>query len=451
MTATNQNTLRFGTDGLRGAWGTPPMDAASLRRVAAGLGVWLQSFGPDHKRVLLGHDGRRSGPTILHIMASGLSAAEVSCVDVGLITTPALATLVRETDFVAGVMISASHNPATDNGIKIFCGDGTKLPDAAERELEALALRVDVEGDGNPGRTKPRRELIQAYEDRLRNVFPILDLGGLRLAVDAANGGGSAIAPRVLRLFGAEVIETACNPDGDNINAGVGTLHPEHLAAAVVEHGAALGICLDGDGDRGIFVDQTGRIHDGDAVLAAMAPHLHRRGQLPHQKVVATVMSNLGLRRALEREGIGLITTAVGDRHVVQAMRAGGYGLGGEQSGHIVFGGDGCLTGDGLFTALMLLSLPDLRTAGTAALFAGFERFPQVLLNIAVASKPPLDAMTDVQRVTSEVEADLGADGRVVLRYSGTENLCRVMVEGPSEAIVQQHAQRIADAVRRGT
>ncbi|MEZ5962993.1 MAG: phosphoglucosamine mutase [Planctomycetota bacterium] len=443
--------MRFGTDGLRGEWGKPPLDPDTLRRVAAALGVWLQNSGPDQKRVLLGHDGRKSGPMILQVLANGLTAAEVACTDVGLVTTPALATLVRESNVVAGVMISASHNPARDNGIKIFLHDGTKLPDEAEREIEALTARVDVEDQEADARIKPRRELIALYEDRLRNVFADLDLTGVRVAVDGANGGGSAIAPRLLHAFGAEVIPMACAPDGENINAGVGALHPEALASVVTKQGATLGVCLDGDGDRGIFVDETGRVHDGDAVLATLAPHLRDRGLLPHDRVVATVMSNLGLKRSLARAGIDLVTTPVGDRHVVQAMRAGGYGLGGEQSGHIVFGGEGRLTGDGLFTALMLLTLPEARTSGFAAAFASFERFPQLLLNLPVVSKPPLDSLPQVQQAVHEVEARLGADGRVVLRYSGTENLCRVMVEGPDASLVRQYAELIADAVRRST
>ena len=448
MTTAPQHKARFGTDGLRGEWGKPPMDPATLRRVAVALGVWLQNGGPEHKRVLIGHDGRRSAPAILQILADGLVAAEIVCIDVGLLTTPALAELVRQERAVAGVMISASHNAACDNGIKIFGADGTKIQDVGEREIESLAERVDVEGDVH-GRTKPRHELVRKYEDHLRNVFAALDLTGRRIAVDAANGGGSESAPRLLRLFGAEVIEVACSPDGDNINAGVGALHPQALANAVREQGAALGICLDGDGDRGVFVDEQGNVHDGDAVLATLAPHLQQLGQLPHGKVVATVMSNLGLRRALERHGLSLITTPVGDRHVVQAMREGGFGLGGEQSGHIVFGGQGQLTGDGLYTALMLLSLPGVSDTGFAARFAGFERFPQLLLNIKVGHKPPLETLTDVQRAVRTVEDELAADGRVVLRYSGTENLCRVMVEGPTKEQVERAAEHIAEAVRR--
>jgi phosphoglucosamine mutase len=445
---TPTTALHFGTDGLRGEWGKPPLEPATLRRVAAAIGVWLQGAGPEHKRVLLGHDGRASAPAILQILADGLAATEVSCIDVGLVTTPALATLVWHERAAAGVMISASHNPATDNGIKVFAADGGKIPEAAEREIEALAARVDLDGDQR-GRSKPRHELVAAYELRLRNLFADLDLTGTKIAIDAANGGGSRLAPHLFAQFGAEVIEVACAPDGHNINAGVGALHPQTLAEIVRARGAAFGICLDGDGDRGIFVDELGAVHDGDAVLAALAPQMQRRGQLPHGKVVATVMSNLGLRRALARQGIELVTTPVGDRHVVQAMREGGYGLGGEQSGHIVFGGEGRLTGDGLYTALMLLSLRDPRHGAISHLFAGFARFPQLLLNVPVRHKPPLDTLPDVQHAVREVETQLGAEGRVVLRYSGTENLCRVMVEGPTPDVVQHAAEHIAGAVRR--
>ncbi len=438
---------RFGTDGLRGPWGTPPMDEATLRRVAAALGVWLQGAGQEQKRVVLGHDGRSSGQAIMQVMADGLVAADVACVDVGLVTTPALALVTRKTRADAGVMISASHNPAEDNGIKLFGADGSKLPDDAERDIEELAIRVDAE-DGARGRLKPRRELVLEYENHLRNAFPTLDLTGLRLAIDAANGGGANLAPQVLTMLGAEVIATGCTPDGSNINAGVGALHPQHLAAVVRREGAHLGICLDGDGDRGIFVDELGNVHDGDSVLAAMAPHMAARGALPGNTVVTTVMSNLGLRRALDACGIGILTTPVGDRHVVQAMRAHGYALGGEQSGHIVFGGPGAYTGDGLFTALALLELPQARAEGFAKVLGGLRRFPQLLVNVPVRAKPPLDSMPAVQSALRAIEHELGDDGRVVLRYSGTENLCRVMVEGPTTEIVERHAARLADVIR---
>ena len=438
---------RFGTDGLRGPWGTPPMEEATLRRVAAALGVWMQGSGPEQKRVILGHDGRRTGPLIMQIMADGLAAAEVSCIDVGLITTPALALITRHARAAAGVMISASHNPASDNGIKVFGADGHKLADEAERDIEELSMRVDAEDD-TPGRLKPRREMVLDYEDHLRNAFPTLDLTGLRIAVDAANGGGSEIAPRLLTMLGAEVIAIGCKPSGDNINAGVGALHPTHLADLVRTERAHFGICLDGDGDRGIFVDELGNVHDGDSVLAAMAQNLAAEGRLSGNTVVATVMSNLGLRRALDAHGIGLVTTPVGDRHVVAAMRAHGYALGGEQSGHIVFGGAGAYTGDGLFTALALLGLPKARALGFAAALGDFRRFPQLLVNLPVRAKPPLESLPSVQATLRAIEDELGEDGRVVLRYSGTENLCRVMVEGPSPEVVERHAERLADVIR---
>ncbi|HLU40067.1 MAG TPA: phosphoglucosamine mutase [Planctomycetota bacterium] len=447
MTA-SRPVVRFGTDGLRGRWGQPPLDADTLRRVAAAFGVSLQRAGSEHKRVLLGHDGRRSAPAILQAMVDGLTAADVACTDAGLLTTPALANLVRDEGFAGGVMVSASHNPASDNGVKLFDATGGKIADEVEREIEELAVRIDAEDRVARGRARPRHELVQRYEDRLRNVFPDLDLTGLKIAVDASNGGGSEIAPRLLRLFGAEVVATACTPDGDNINAGVGALHPEVLAGVVRAEGAMFGVCLDGDGDRGVFVDETGAVHDGDAVLAALAPWLDRTGALPHRTVVATVMSNLGLRRALARHDIALVTTPVGDRHVVQAMRAGGYGLGGEQSGHIVFAGPGRHTGDGLFTALMLLAMRQAEGKGFAELFAGFTRYPQALVNVAVRSKPPLGDLPAVQRAVQEVESALGDDGRVLVRYSGTEDVCRVMVEGPREDDVRRHAEHIAAALR---
>jgi phosphoglucosamine mutase len=441
---------RFGTDGLRGQAGQPPMDAATLRRVGAALGIWLSRSGPADKRVVLGNDGRASAPWILTALAEGLTATDVAVVDLGLTTTPALAFTARTQPFVAGIMISASHNPAADNGIKIFDGTGAKLADDAERAIEQLTLEADVATHRSP-RVKRRPELLARYEEYLGNAFPNLDLSGVVIAVDAANGGGSHLAPQVLRRFGAQTAAIACQPSGFNINDGVGALHPEALAAAVRDAGAAFGICLDGDGDRGIFVDQAGNVRDGDEVLAVLAPHLKARGALRGDTVVATVMSNLGLRKSLARHGIAQHTTAVGDRAVVQAMRDLGFSLGGEQSGHIVFGNAGDLnyTGDGLVTALRLLALPGFLELGSAAAFAGFQRFPQRLQNVPVKRKPDLSTLDEVQAAVARVERELAADGRVVLRYSGTENLCRVMVEGPEAEQVERHVADIVAAVQR--
>lgn len=439
--------VRFGTDGLRGKAGEPPLDADTIRCVGAALGLWLETQGQPEKRVLLGNDGRSSAEWILQSLEQGLAAAEAQATDLGLCTTPALASVARREGCAAAVMVSASHNPASDNGIKIFGKGGRKLPDAAEREIERLAATV-VPEHLRRSRSRLRTDLLDRYVEHLGNRFAHLDLSGRKIVVDGANGGGSRLVPRILQALGAEVVAIACAPDGQNINADCGALHPQALAARVVAEHAHFGIALDGDGDRGIFVDERGQVHDGDAVLAALGPALARSGRLPHATVVATVMSNLGLGKALTAAGLRLELTPVGDRHVVQRMQDGGYGLGGEQSGHIVFAGPGEHTGDGLYTALELLALERQQGRGFAALFAPFQRFPQLLVNVPVGAKPDLATLAPVQAAVRAVEAQLGSEGRVVLRYSGTENLCRVMVEGPTDELVRQHAETIAAAVR---
>lgn len=439
--------LRFGTDGLRGHAGLPPLDAVTLRRIGSALGVWLETLGKVDKRILLGNDGRGSAGWIAEALCQGLAAADAHCVDIGLCTTPALAYVAATEPCAAGIMISASHNPPEDNGIKIFGPKGTKLQEAAEREIERLAGVTMPLGLGS-GRSQPRREYVDLYVEFLANTFPSLDLSGIKIVVDAANGGGSRIAPLVLRGFGAEVVELACRPDGTNINLDSGAMHPQRLAERVVAEKATLGLALDGDGDRGIFVDETGAVRDGDAVLAALALALDAQKKLAKRTVVGTVMSNLGLKLLLEEQGIALIQTAVGDKHVVGAMRDGGYDLGGEQSGHVVFGGKGRFTGDGLFTALQLLALPGVRKSGFAAVLGRMKRFPQVLVNVRVGTKPPLETLPEVQAAARSVESTLAGRGRVLLRYSGTENLCRVMVEGEHEQEVHDLANTIAAAVR---
>jgi phosphoglucosamine mutase len=436
--------LEFGTDGLRGRAGQPPMDPASLRGVGAALGVVLQRSGRDQKRVLLGNDGRDSAGWILEVLAQGLSAAEVACNDLGLCTTPALARLVRSEHFEAGVMISASHNPATDNGIKIFASSGEKLEPTDEAELARLAVALAPEQLRTP-RIRGRSELLRRYEEQLAAAFPELDLTGQTVCLDAANGGGSELAGRVLRGFGAEVVEVACNPDGTNINDGCGALHPEALAAAVREHGARLGIALDGDGDRGIFVDEAGTVRDGDDVLALFGRSLHRAGRLPHQTVAATVMSNLGLHRALGSLGVAVHTTAVGDRNVFVAMRERGLALGGEQSGHVLFA-DHDLVGDGLYTGLRILA--ELRGGSAAAAFAGLHRYPQALQSVPVRDKPDLAGIPTVAAAIAAAERELAGDGRLLVRYSGTEPKCRVMVEAADAATTTRLCQSVAAAVQ---
>ncbi len=437
---------KFGTDGLRGRAGEPPMDPETLRRVGAALGVLLQRQGTEQKRVLVGNDGRDSAMWILEALAQGLAAAEVSVGDVGLCTTPALAFLARTQNVDAAIMISASHNPADDNGIKIFAHDGNKLNDADEAEIAHLATSLRPNEVRTP-RIKDRKELLASYELQLAETFPDLDLSGRVVCIDAANGGGSALAPGILRAFGAEVIEIACEPDGFNINDGVGALHPEQLAASVREHGACLGICLDGDGDRGIFVDEQGTVRDGDDVMCLFGLDLHRRGVLPGNTVVATVMSNLGLTKALAGHGVKLHSTPVGDRHVFAAMRQLGAAIGGEQSGHILFS-DHHLVGDGLYTGLRLLALDSARDHGMAAAFAAFHRYPQRLVNVPVARKPDLQSVPAIVAKVEEVERRLGDDGRLLLRYSGTESKCRVMIEAGDRTLTDTLCDELAAVVR---
>lgn len=437
---------KFGTDGLRGRAGEAPMEPETLRRVGAALGVLLQRDGGEQKRVLVGNDGRESASWILEALAQGLGAAEVSISDLGLCTTPALAFLTRTQPFDAGIMISASHNPAADNGVKIFAADGTKLRDDDEAEIARLAVELRPAELRSP-RTKDRSDLLRRYEEHLAQHFPDLDLEGRKVCIDGANGGGSLLAPRILRAFGAEVVELGCEPDGFNINEGNGALHPEGLAAAVRAHGACLGICLDGDGDRGIFADEHGTVRDGDDVLCLFGLELQRQGRLPGATVVATVMSNLGLHKALGGAGVKVHTTPVGDRNVFLAMRELGAAIGGEQSGHILFA-DHHLIGDGLYTALRLLALASGREQGMAKAFAAFHRFPQQLINVPVLRKPPLDSVPAIAAKAAEVERVLGNDGRLLLRYSGTESKCRVMIEAAEAALTQRLCRELADVVR---
>ncbi len=434
---------KFGTDGLRGRAGDAPMDPATLRAVGSALGVLLQRGGAAQKRVLVGNDGRESAPWILEALAQGLTAAEVAIADLDLCTTPALAFLVRTQPFDAGVMISASHNPAHDNGIKIFADDGSKLRDEDEADLSALAVQLRPAELRTP-RSRDRADLLAKYEELFAARFPELDLAGRKVCIDAANGGGSLLAPRILRAFGAHVIELACEPDGFNINDGCGALHPEALAAAVRENGACLGISLDGDGDRGLFVDELGTVRDGDDVLSLFGRRLHDSGRLPGGRVVATVMSNLGLHRTLRDAGVTVHVTPVGDRNVVAAMRELGAAIGGEQSGHILFA-DHDLTGDGLYTGVRLL---EAAAGGSlSAAFGPFHRYPQELVNVKVASKPPLDSVPAIAAKAAEIELQLGDDGRLLLRYSGTEAKCRVMVEAADAGLCRRLCRELADVI----
>ena len=436
----------FGTDGIRGEANAAPMTPEIALRVGMAVAA---HFGRDGT-IVVGKDTRLSGYLLESALASGLCALGADVTFVGPLPTPGIAYITQSLRASAGVVISASHNHFADNGIKLFAGDGYKLPDEVEAHLEAL-MEADLDDrrarGAEIGRAFRLDDAGGRYLTRVKQAFSSQDdLDGLKIVVDCAHGAAYRVAPTVLRELGATVVTLGCEPDGTNINAGYGAMHPERIQQAVREHGADLGLALDGDADRAVMCDERGEVVDGDAIMCTCARDMALRGQLRGGAVVATVMSNLGLERALEEVGIGLVRTPVGDRYVVEAMRAGGYNLGGEQSGHLVFL-DHATTGDGLVAALQVLSI--MRSTGSplSRLAAVMTRFPQVTTSVKVARKVPLDRLPTVSRVIREVETELGDDGRVLVRYSGTENKLRVMVEAADEAGIEPRIERILTAV----
>jgi len=398
-------------------------------------------------RVLLGHDGRRSGPELEAALARGLSHAGFEPTSAGLITTPGLALLTKTGHFVIGVMVSASHNPAEDNGIKVFSGEGDKLSDELEIAIEQrLRARpaLDLKGNG----PKHDASLEEQYLDLLiQGPGANLRLDGLVIALDCAHGGGSRIAPRVFGRLGAQVISIAAEPDGDNINRGVGATHMEALQAAVRAHKADLGIALDGDGDRCLLVDEKAEVVHGDGILTLLAVDAMRKKAWKDPRLVATVMSNKGLHKALRAVGVSVVTTDVGDRRVVEAMKRENLKLGGEQSGHVVFGPDHHYIGDGIYTALRVLRVLRDTKKPLSELAGAYRPFPQVLVNVNVARKPSLGDIPSIAKARQQFETELGEDGRILLRYSGTEPLARVMVEGPDADRIREQAQTLADLI----
>jgi phosphoglucosamine mutase len=443
----------FGTDGVRGTANVHPMTAEmalSLGRAAAC--VFRRSGGERH-RFIIGKDTRLSGYMFEDALAAGICSMGVDVIQVGPMPTPAMAFLTADMRCDAGVMISASHNPYQDNGIKFFSRDGFKLPDEIERRIEDLIFSGELDRmHAEPDDIGGARRIDDAegrYVVFLKKTFPIdLTLDGLRVVLDCANGAAYKVGPTVLGELGAEVFALGVAPNGRNINDGCGSLHPELTAAKVREVRADVGIALDGDADRCVLVSETGQVVDGDAVLLMCATDMRERGTLRGGSVVATVMSNLGLERALEAQGLGLVRTQVGDRYVVEAMRQGRFNLGGEQSGHVVFL-DHNTTGDGLITALQALAILKRSGRSFSELTAGFQRFPQVTLSVSVAERRPLESVPTVVEAVRKVEVELGTRGRVLLRMSGTEPKARVMVEGDDPVRVDAFARDLADVVRR--
>jgi phosphoglucosamine mutase len=437
----------FGTDGIRGVPGIAPLDDATLYATGRSLGSYLKQTSPA-ARVLIGMDTRESGPHIAALLAAGLAHSGVTVDFAGVITTPGVACLVRQRGFQAGVVISASHNPFQDNGVKLFSGAGMKFPDAVEEVLEENIFKYRHEPPpSNPPALVADDSLDARYLDFLRSrVIPGAKLSSLRLVLDCANGAAYKLGPELFESLGAHVIAISAEPDGRNINAGCGSLHLEALQERVVAERAGLGIAFDGDADRAMFVCRSGRIVNGDGVLLASARHLKSAGKLKGNRVVATSMSNLGLERVLAREGIELGRAAVGDRYVLEEMLRSNNVLGGEQSGHVIFLEDSP-AGDGLLTAVKIASLVSMN-GRLESLITGLKDYPQTIVNVRVKAKPPLDSLPQVSQALAEAQSALGENGRIVLRYSGTEPLARVMVEAEHDADVQRFSQSVADALR---
>ncbi len=437
----------FGTDGVRGVANTDltPELALSLGRALVAV---LIEEGHTRPSILIGRDPRWSGELLEAALAAGITSAGGNALTVGVIPTPGVAYLTTAVGAAAGAMISASHNPVGDNGIKFFGGDGYKLRDDEEDRLEEL-----IGADGLPrpsgtdvGRIIPDHAAVLRYIDHLVNTADT-DLGGMRVVLDGANGSASEVAPQVYRRLGATVIDLNCKPDGANINDGVGSTHPEVVCKAVVQHSAELGISHDGDADRLIAADARGNVVDGDAILAILARDRQQRDVLAENTVVTTVMTNLGFKRAMQGLGIDVVETAVGDRYVLEDMRGRGAVLGGEQSGHIIQLDKGT-TGDGILSAVALMGVVKRSEATLHDLAQVMTRLPQVLINVPDVDKGRLDATQAVWDAVAVEEGRLGDDGRVLVRPSGTEPVIRVMVEAMTQDDAHGSAERIADVIR---
>ena len=449
----------FGTDGIRGIPGEYPLDDATIERVGFALGKHLVSEKAAHglrPRVLIGRDTRESGPHIAERVASGLTASGSEAVSAGVLTTPGVAWLVSREGFAAGVVISASHNPYHDNGVKLISSLGMKFPDAEEAVIESLILSANgasaaKTSQSDDGKVRAAgtnsHKLHEDYLAGLREaLFPGATLAGMKVVLDCANGAASKLAPQLFRSLGADVTAINDAPDGRNINAGCGSLYPGAMQKLVVEKGAALGVAFDGDADRAIFSSASGRLVDGDGVLLAAGRFLKSTGKLKGGVIVGTTMANLGLERALEKSGLKLVRTDVGDRYVLEEMRRIGANLGGEQSGHVLFLDD-ATTGDGMLTAVKIASLVAI-SGPLDSLVADLKIFPQKIVNVKVKSKPPLESLPEVAAALKQAERALGKSGRIVVRYSGTEPLARVMVEAELPEDVQRWTESVAAALR---
>ena len=442
----------FGTDGVRGVANTELTPELAFKLGRCGGYVVTRNSKNARPKVVVGRDTRISGPMLERALIAGLQSIGAEVMRLGVISTPGVAYLTRALEADAGIMISASHNPVQDNGIKFFGGDGFKLLDEKEAEIERL---LDAETDelprpvgGDIGTVLNYKEGAQKYLQFLKGTV-MHRFDNLKIVVDCANGAASALAAQLFADMEADVVTIACNPDGLNINENCGSTHPEMLQKTVVEQGAILGLAFDGDADRLIAVDERGQLVDGDFIMAICGLAWKRRGKLKNDTVVSTVMSNIGFYKALEEAGIGTRQTAVGDRYVMEEMLRGGYNLGGEQSGHIIFL-DYNTTGDGLLSGLQLLDVvAELKKPLSEIAAETMRQFPQILINVRVADKSKLTGNIAIQTAIQEIEEKLGTNGRVLVRPSGTEPIVRVMAEGPDEVELQQYVQHIVDVVEK--
>ena len=436
----------FGTDGIRGVAGEYPLDRKTVYAIGRALGDHLPK-GP--RRVVIGQDTRESSFWIAAVLAGGLNVAGVEVQSAGVITTPGIAYLTRTHGFSAGIVISASHNPWLDNGIKVFGPDGFKLPDGTELEIETeifALLNAPLAADVRERTVPADLSLHTAYVEWLSK--PVAGGDKLRLVVDCANGAASALAAEVFSRAGLQADYTHCTPDGRNINENCGALHPQVVGKEVQDKRADMGICFDGDADRALFTDHTGTVVNGDAIMLLLARDLQQRRDLTNNTVVATTMSNMGLEIALRESGIRMLRAPVGDKYVLEQMQKTGAVLGGEQSGHIILSRE-ATTGDGLLTALRVLKIVAGSGQPLQQLVAGLKVFPQTIKNVRVRERAPLDRIPSVANAIQRAESELNGNGRINVRYSGTEALARVMVEAPSEELVQRLAGTIAAEIEK--
>ena len=440
----------FGTDGIRSHAGEFPLDEKTVRSIGASLArQFREKLGRD-PRFITGRDTRESGEWIERAFHAGAHAEKAECASAAVITTPGVAYLTKAFDFDAGIVISASHNPYQDNGIKIFLPTGKKTGEDIECKIES-DINAGADGDlsGDTAADVSRvDEFRNAYIRHLKDNASGFKAHGTKIVIDCANGASSDLATELFVGLGADVVAIHDEPDGKNINENCGSLHLEHLQAKVLEESAAFGVAFDGDADRALFVDEKGSIIDGDATLWIMAQYLQSHGKLANSTVVATVMSNIGLELALKSKGINLLRANVGDKYVLEDLLKTGSEIGGEQSGHIIYP-ELSLVGDGMMTALLLLMAVSEKSVSLSQATTGFVRYPQVLKNVKVSEKRPFEDVPDIAAAAKQVEYELDGTGRLLLRYSGTENLARVMIEGKDQAVIEALAGRLGDVIEK--